>query len=46
VFPLETKKFVISSGYNEIIKNSTFILYRLYGDESFDKKKIIGDVKE
>lgn len=45
LFPKETKKFVIPSGYNEITKNSTFILYRLYGDETFDKKKIVGDVK-
>ncbi|SHH58497.1 hypothetical protein [Thermosipho atlanticus] len=46
LFPNESKKFVISSAYNEIVKNSTFILFKKYGDKKLDQKKIIGEVKK
>ncbi|MBO8160444.1 MAG: hypothetical protein H0Z24_02310 [Thermosipho sp. (in: Bacteria)] len=46
LFPGEGKEFQILLAYNEVIKNSTFIVYRKYGDSTYDKKKLIGDVRK
>lgn len=46
LFPGENKKVFLEIPYNEIIKNSTFIMYKIYGETDFKYQKNIGDVKK